>query len=129
MSQFEKDLSKEQKENYHATCGLLADAMGCDLSGERSEHRGEVLSVAIAKTMSIPIFLSNESRLQREIDDCINTGIDNIRVFRMWDIVLWIRDNPECGLKRKDAKHILLLSCHKRQVDMYKSMFDEKWPI
>ena len=125
----DKDLSLIQKANYHATCDLLADAMGCNLSGGRSEHRGEVLSVAISKTLGIHIFLSNESVLQREIDDCINTGIDDIRVFRMWDIISWIRDNPECGLKRKDAKHILLLSCYKSQVDMFSKKFDEQWPI
>lgn len=125
----DKDLSVIQKVNYQATCDLLADAMGCDLSGARSEHRGEVLSIAIAKTLGIHIFLSNESVLQREIDDCINTGIDDIRVFRMWDIISWIRDNPECGLKRKDAKNILLMSCYKSQFEMYKKMFDEQWPI
>lgn len=59
----DKDLSLIQKANYHATCDLLADAMGCDLSGGRSEHRGEVLSVAIAKTLGIHIYgcISNES--------------------------------------------------------------------
>jgi len=124
----DKDLSASQKANYHAACDLLADAMGCVLSEKRCEHKGEVLSIAIAKTLGIHIFLSNERVLQKEIDDCINTGLDDIRVFRMRDIILWIKENQECGLSRKDAKYIWLLSFDKSRIDHKKTEFDILWP-
>jgi hypothetical protein len=125
----DKDLSDSQKANYHAACDLLADAMGCVLSEKRCEHIGEVLSVAIAKTLGIHIFLSNEWALQKEIDDCMNTGLDDIRVFRMRDIILWIKENQECGLSRKDAKRIWLLSFNKSKIDHKKTEFDILWPV
>ena len=124
----DKDLTIPERQNYNAISDSFADAMGCVLTGTRCEHKGEVLSVAIAKTLGIHIFLSNERALQKEIDDCINTGLDDIRVFRMRDIILWIKENQECGLSRKDAKHIWLLSFDKHQIDQYKSEFDKLWP-
>ncbi len=123
------DLTPFQKTNYDATCALLANALGCVLSEGHSRHKGEVLSIAIAKTLGIHIFVSNERALQREIDDCINTGMDDIRVFRMKDIILWIRANPECGLSRKDARYIWLLSFDKSRIDYYKTEFDQLWPV
>jgi len=124
----DKNLSASQKTNYLAACDLLADAMGCVLSEGRCKHKGEVLSIAIAKTLGIHIFLSNERVLQKEIDDCISTGLDDIHVFRMRDIILWIKENQECGLSRKDARHIWLLSFDKSQIDQYKTEFDKLWP-
>lgn len=123
------DLTPFQKTNYDATCALLANALGCVLSEGHSRHKGEVLSIAIAKTLGIHIFVSNERALQREIDDCISTGMDDIRVFRMKDIILWIRANPECGLSRKDARYIWLLSFDKSRIDYYKTEFDQLWPV
>lgn len=123
------DLTPLQKTNYDATCALLANALGCVLSEGHSRHKGEVLSIAIAKTLGIHIFVSNERALQREIDDCISTGMDDIRVFRMKDIILWIRANPECGLSRKDARYIWLLSFDKSRIDYYKTEFDQLWPV
>lgn len=125
----EKDLTITERQNYQASCDLLADAMGCVLAETRCEHKGEIVSIAIAKTLGIHIFLSNERVLQREIDDCINTGLDDIRVFRMQDIILWIKENPQCGLFRKDAKHIWLLSFDKRRIEQYKADFDRFWPV
>lgn len=125
----DQDLSAAQKVNYDAICDLFADAMGCALSDGRCKHKGEVLSVAMAKTLGIHIFLSNERTLQKEIDDCLNTGLDDIRVFRMCDIILWIKENPECGLSRKDAKYIWLLSFDKSKLDHYKAEFDKLWPL
>ncbi len=123
------DLTPLQKTNYDATCALLANALGCVLSEGHSRHKGEVLSIAIAKTLGIHIFISNERALQIEIDDCINTGMDDIRVFRMKDIILWIRANPEYGLSRKDARYIWLLSFDKSRIDYYKTEFDQLWPV
>jgi hypothetical protein len=123
------DLPPLQKTNYDATCALLANALGCVLSEGHSRHKGEVLSIAIAKTLGIHIFISNERALQIEIDDCINTGMDDIRVFRMKDIILWIRANPEYGLSRKDARYIWLLSFDKSRIDYYKTEFDQLWPV
>lgn len=124
----DKDLSAAEMQNYLEACELLAEAMGIILSERRCKHKGEVLSIAIAKTLGIQIFLSNERVLQREIDDIINTGLDDIRVFRMRDIILWVKENQECGLSRKDARHIWLLSFDKSQIDQYKTEFDKLWP-
>jgi len=123
------DLTPLQKTNYDATCALLANALGYVLSEGHSRHKGEVLSIAIAKTLGIHLFISNERALQIEIDDCINTGMDDIRVFRMKDIILWIRANPEYGLSRKDARYIWLLSFDKSRIDYYKTEFDQLWPV
>lgn len=124
------DLSAVDLQNYQATCALLADAMGVILSEERCKHKGEVVSIAMAKTLGIQIFLSNERALQREVDECINTGIDDIRVFRMCDMILWIKENPECGLSRKDAKVIWIGSFDKCKMDRYKNEFDHTlWPM
>lgn len=123
-----KDLTIDERQNYLASCALLADALGCVLTEIRCEHKGEIVSIAIAKALGIHIFLSNERVLQREIDECINTGLDDIRVFRMWDIIIWIKENPGCGLSRKDAKNIWLLSCYKNQIERYRTEFDSFWP-
>ncbi|MDD4096682.1 MAG: hypothetical protein PHP22_10645 [Oscillospiraceae bacterium] len=96
---------------------VMADAMGLILSEGRCKHKGEVVSVAMAKTLGIHIFMSNERALQREIDECINIGIDDIRVYRMCDIILWIKENPECGLSRKDAKIIWIGSFDKIKME------------
>ena len=126
----DKDLSDADLQNYHATCLLLADAMGLILSEGRCKHKGEVVSVAMAKTLGIHIFMSNERALQREIDECINIGIDDIRVYRMCDIILWIKENPECGLSRKDAKIIWIGSFDKIKMEHYKNEFDHSlWPL
>ena len=123
-----KDLTIAERQNYLASCDKLADAMGCILTEKRCKHKGEIVSIAIAKTLSIHIFLSNERVLQGEIDDCINTGLDDIHVFRMRDIILWIKDNPGCGLSRKDARNIWILSCYKSQIEQCKTEFDKLWP-
>ncbi|MDD4096378.1 MAG: hypothetical protein GX099_08390 [Clostridiaceae bacterium] len=126
----DKDLSDADLQNYHATCLLLSDAMGVILSEGRCKHKGEVVSVAMAKTLGIHIFMSNERALQREIDECINIGIDDIRVYRMYDIILWIKENPECGLSRKDAKIIWIGSFDKIKMEHYKNEFDHSlWPL
>lgn len=122
-------LSDVEKANYEATCEMLADAVGVSMDEERCRHKGEVVSIAIAKALGIPVFLSNERGLQKEIDECINTGMDDIQVFRIRDVILWIRENPECRLTRKDAKYIWLLSFDKLKCDFYKKEFDKiLWP-
>ena len=124
------DLKTIESKIYIETCNFLARAIGIDISKDRCEHKGEVVSVAMAKTLGIHVFMSNEWALQNEIDECINTGIDDVRIFRMVDIILWIKDNPGCGLSRKDALHIWLLSCKKIKFEQCKADFNCKlWPL
>jgi len=89
-----------------------------------AEDRFHGLGIGVDDYIIKP-FLPNKRVLQKEIDDCINTGLDDIRVFRMRDIILWIKENQECGLSRKDARYIWLLSFYKHQIDQYKSEFDK----
>jgi hypothetical protein len=114
---------------YHATARKFAQVHGVDLSKSRCEHMGEVLTVALAKTLGIGLLLSDESVLQTEIDQVLNTGLDDLRVFRMWDIILWIKSHPDCGIRRKDAKIIWLASGYHSEMGKRKAKFDEIWPV
>lgn len=72
---------------------------------ERGKNWGEVLSLSMAKVLSIPYFMSDERELQGIIDSYLSTSSSNdIKVIRVKDLIAWIKDNPECGLNRKMAK-------------------------
>lgn len=72
---------------------------------ENGKNWGEVLSLSMAKTLSIPFFMSDESELKNIVDKYLNTGTDyDINIIRVKDLVECIRDNPECGINRKLAK-------------------------
>lgn len=72
---------------------------------EKGKNWGEVLSLSMAKVLAIPYFMSDERELQGIIDKYLSTGSNNdIKVIRVKDLIVWIKDNPECGLNRKIAK-------------------------
>jgi hypothetical protein len=121
-------LSQMESVLYHATAMKFAQVHGVDLSKSRCEHMGEVLTVALAKTLGIGILLSDESVLQYEINRVLNTGLDDLRVLRMWDIIHWIMSHPDCGIKRRDAKTIWLASGYHYEMRKRKERFDEAWP-
>lgn len=50
--------------------------------------------------------MSDERNLQPRINRLLNTGIDDISVFRLKNIILWMKSNPECGFNIQDAKAI-----------------------
>ena len=81
---------------------------------------GEVVSLAMAKALSLPVFLSDESGVQQVVDEHLNLGDElederNIRVIRIEDFVVWMRDN---GLPRKQGK--VLWSAAKKSRDDFK---------
>lgn len=85
---------------------------------------GEVVSLALAKAMSLPVFLSDEAGAQTLIDDHLNLGGEsdderNIRVVRIRDFVVWMRDN---GLPRKQGR-VLWIAAGKTRNE-----FDRIWP-
>ena len=75
------------------------------------KNKGEVSSLAWAKTKSIPYFATDEKDLQPIIDRLLNTGIDDIHCLRIEEIIFLIREGKLEGLKRKEAKTLWRLSC------------------
>lgn len=127
----EQDLSKDQKQMYDGIISLLCQVMKGTSPYKDKKHWGEIFTLAIAKTLQIPIFMTDEMNLQPIIDSKLNTGIsDNIHVFRLLDLIFWIKEHPECGINRKEAKFIWCGSYDKNDLAYYKKKFeDEIWPL
>lgn len=91
-------------EVYDATVELLRNA---DVATKQNgKNWGEVVSLALAKALDIPIFFSDEAGAQLMIDTYLNLKEkqedgNNIRVVRIEDFVIWMRDN---GLSRKQGR-------------------------
>lgn len=101
----ESSFSLTEKVIFTATRDNLKRAMIGTV--ERGKNWGEVLSLACAKTLGITIFMSDEGSLQGIINRLLNTGNDyDIQVFRIINLVEWIRDHPEVGITRRTAKTI-----------------------
>lgn len=80
---------------------------------EEGENWGEVVSLSMAKTLSIPYFVSDESKLQPIINKHLNVGTEyDISVVRVEQIAKWIKENRDCDIGRKTAK-ALWRSCGK----------------
>lgn len=127
----EDKLTPLQHTVYQNTVTLLCQVMKGTTYFYDREHKGEILSLAMAKTLGIPIFMTNEMNLQPIIDSKLNTGSnDDIHVFRLIDLIYWIKENPSCGIQRKEAKIIWCGAYDKEDLDYYKSKFDnEIWRI
>ncbi len=97
---------------------------------EKGKNWGEVLSLASAKVLGITILMSDESILQNIIDKHLNTGNSyDIKVFRVINVIEWIRDNQGCGISRKIAKAIWVASDKSRVIqEKSKELFDKIWP-
>lgn len=127
----ETALSDDEREVYYSNISLLSKVMKGTEKLEDSEHRGEIVSLSMAKVLNIPIFISDEKDLQTIIDSKLNTGMGtNIEVFRLINIINWIKNNPECGINRKLAKLIWCGSHDRKKVEFYKNLFDDElWKL
>ncbi|HEX3046956.1 MAG TPA: hypothetical protein VHY08_19540 [Bacillota bacterium] len=125
----DKNFSATDKSLFEATKVLLKRVMiGTQ---EKGKNWGEVLSLASAKVLGITILMSDESMLQNIIDRHLNIGSPNdIKVFRVINVIEWIRDNPTCGINRKIAKAIWAASDKSRAVvEVSKKIFNDIWPV
>jgi len=114
---------------YEGTVNLLAAAM-VGQSNPRKNF-GEVVTLAMAHTIGVPILLSDERNLQTIVDVKLNTGSESdIKIIRLRDVVEWIKNHPSCGIDRKTAKKIWCGSCDRKWFERYKEEFDTiLWPL
>ncbi|HIZ66442.1 MAG TPA: hypothetical protein H9809_11200 [Candidatus Blautia pullicola] len=68
------------------------------------KNQGEICSLAIAKTKSIPYFATDEMDLQPIVNRILNTGMDDIFCIRIEDVIRKIKSGELEGFKRKEAK-------------------------
>jgi hypothetical protein len=116
------NLSSDEKAIYDAVYSRLARVM-MNPNKPRQNH-GEVSSLAMAKTISIPVFFSDERDLQPIIDETMNTGLDDIVCVRIVDVVEKVRLGEIEGVSRKQAKAMWVMSGKDTGI------FDNKiWPI
>lgn len=107
---------------------LFKELLGEEVpKNKRGKHFGEVHSLAIAKALSIPVFMSDEGNLQPIVNRLLNTGIDDITVFRLKNILLWMKENTECGFNKNDAKAILFGTTDRQYLESNKVWFKENW--
>ena len=123
----EGQLSVSDKESYNSTVELLCQVMKGKNSFYDNEHRGEIVSLAMAKTVGIPIFMTDEKNLQPIIDSKLNTGVGNdIHVFRLIDLILFIKSNLNKEIKRKEARSLWCGSYDKKYFETNKLKFDNE---
>ena len=118
----ENSLSQSETSIYLGVYNSLAKVMinPC----QPRKNRGEACSLAMAKTKSIPYFVTDEKNLQPIVDRLLNTGIDDIVCFRIEDVVQKIRSGDIEGFKRQEAKVMWRLSGKDT------SVFDNSiWPL
>lgn len=107
----EKNLDVVDKFIYEDTKNTLKEYMIG--TKEEGKNWGEVVSLSMAKTLSIPYFVSDEGKLQPIVNKYLNTGTEyDISVVRVEHIVIWIKENRDCDIGRKTAK-ALWRSCGK----------------
>lgn len=126
----EDDLDVVGKMIYNSNVQILCKAMKGTEELVNSEHKGEIVSLAMAKVLDIPIFMSDEKDLQPIIDMKLNTGIGSkIHVFRLQHLIEWMKDNPHCEVSRKDARKIWCGAYDRNKIDSYKDKFNQElWP-
>lgn len=88
-----------------------------------NKNKGEVCSLAYAKAKSIPVFATDEMKLQPIIDSQLNTGMNDITCIRIIDIIEKAHSG-EIAIPRKICKALWLVSGKKKET------FDKDvWPI
>ena len=88
------------------------------------KNQGEICSLAIAKTKSIPYFATDEKKLQPIIDKALNTGMNDIICVRIEDVVQKIKSGELSAFKRKEAKVLWRLAGKRTDI------FDRNiWPV
>ena len=116
------DLNSLDRNIYQSTYASLATVM--INPNNPGKNQGEVRSLAMAKTKSIPYFVTDERNLQPIIDKILNTGINDITCIRINDIIMQIKLGEITGFSRKEAKVLWVIAGKK------KAIFDEViWPI
>lgn len=118
----ESCLNKLEQKVYRSIYRSLTNVM---INPRRPrKNQGEVCSLAMAKTKSIPYFATDEKDLQPIVDKILNTGIDDVVCIRIEDIIYRIQSGELAGFKRKEAKVLWRLAGKEIKV------FDERiWPI
>lgn len=115
---------------YEDTLKILCEQyIGISTPPKRHDHLGEVYSLALAKAMGISIFLSDEGGLKPIIKRLLNTGINDINIYRLKNVIYWIKFNPECGITRQGAKKIFCGTCSKENIKNRKKCFENMWKI
>lgn len=103
----EKNLDKTEKDIYNMAYRVLSEVMISP--NNPNKNKGETCSLAYAKAKAIPIFATDESKLQPIIDKLLNIGIDDIKCLRIINIIEMIRDGY-IDLPRKYAKALWRIS-------------------
>ena len=117
----EKQLEPADRIIYSRTYKILADLMIDPARPTR--NKGEVSSLAYAKTAGIPVFATDEMNLQPIIDKKLNTGIDDIHCLRISDIID-MAHSGELNLPRKVCKALWVIA------GKNKEFFDRDiWPL
>ena len=104
----DSNLTSSEKIVYNAIYRKLSKVMMNPKKPRK--NKGETSSLAMAKIMNIPIFFSDESRLQEIVDRNLNTGIDDIKCVRIVDVIRMIKDEEIEGFTRKQAKAMWCMS-------------------
>ncbi|MBO4651692.1 MAG: hypothetical protein J5649_00005 [Lachnospiraceae bacterium] len=89
------ELKAQDRIVYNATYQKLARVMIDPV--RPSKNKGEVCSLAYAKTTGIPFFATDERNLQPIIDTLLNTGKDDISCIRIIDIIHMARNRAYSG--------------------------------
>ena len=117
----ENGLNPFEKSLYQDTYNSLADVMISPNNPRK--NRGETCSLAMAKTRSIPYFVTDERNLQPIIDWKLNTGMNDIMCVRIEDVIKRIKSGELEGFSRSEAKIMWRLSGKDT------SIFDSRiWP-
>jgi hypothetical protein len=77
---------------YDETVSLLESVIEETMPGKK--NWGEIVSIAYARAMGIPIFLSDESALQGILDENVNSGNDDpkdIHIIRIAEFISWMK--------------------------------------
>ncbi|MEG0759642.1 MAG: hypothetical protein RR505_14615 [Raoultibacter sp.] len=118
----ETELDAQERAIYDMAFRKLSDVM-ID-PRKPNKNLGETCSLAFAKARSIPIFATDERKLQPIIDAQLNTGLDDINCLRIVDIIKMTRSGEIVGINRKTAKVIWVLA------GKNKEHFDKDiWPL
>ncbi len=116
----EKELRRRDRAVYDAAYKKLSSVM-ID-AGNPDKNKGEVCSLAYAKTAGIAVFATDEKDLQPMIDMQLNTGMDDIYCLRIADMIQMAK-HGEIPVSRKTAKALWIISGKSRHI------FDiEIWP-
>ena len=116
------ELDPMQQNIYASSISLLKNSMWTPRNPKK--NLGEIHSLALAKALGVPIFMTDEVDLQEIIDYHLNTNDSIISCFRIIDIIQEIKQDRLQGMARKQAKLLWVLS-GKNKDDFDRSI----WPL